>query len=108
MRTFLRASALGIVMTCCILANAKAQDHPAAGLNIPRSSLSDAEQARAIALAEPQAAISSPSALHPDNVSARGTPNRVVVTDDPATARELEVRIRREGLPRAGRPQINP
>ena len=81
MRTFLRASALGIVMTSCILANAKAQDHPAAGLNIPRSSLSDAEQARAIALAEPQAAISSPSALHPDNVSARGTPNRVVVTD---------------------------
>src|SRR4051794_23759175 len=58
MRTFLRASALGIVMTSCILANAKAQDHPAAGLNIPRSSLSDAEQARAIALAEPQAAIS--------------------------------------------------
>jgi hypothetical protein len=81
MRTFLRASALGIVMTSCILASAKAQDHPAAGLNIPRSSLSDAEQARAIALAEPLAAISSPSALHPDNISARGTPNRVVVTD---------------------------
>jgi hypothetical protein len=81
MRTFLRASALGIVMTSCILANANAQDHPAAGLGIPRSSLSDAEQARAIALAEPQAAISSPSALHPDNISARGTPNRVVVTD---------------------------
>jgi hypothetical protein len=33
---------------------------------------------------------------------------RVVVTDDPATARALEVRIQREGLPHAGRPQINP
>jgi hypothetical protein len=33
---------------------------------------------------------------------------RVVVTDDPATARALEVLIRREGLAHAGRPQINP
>lgn len=81
MRTFLRTGAMGVVLTSCVLANASAQDHPAAGLSIPRSSLTDAEYSRAIALAEPQATISSPAALHPDNVSARGTANRVVVTD---------------------------
>ena len=81
MWTSLRAGALGLAVTCCILASASAQDHPAAGLTIPQSSLTPAEHARAIALAEPQAAISTASALHPDAVHARSGPNRVVVTD---------------------------
>jgi hypothetical protein len=33
---------------------------------------------------------------------------RVVVTDSGTNARLLEARVRRDGLPRAGRPQINP
>jgi hypothetical protein len=33
---------------------------------------------------------------------------RVVITNDGAAARELEARVRRSGLERAGRPQINP
>jgi hypothetical protein len=33
---------------------------------------------------------------------------RVVVTPTGADARAIEARVRREGLPRAGRPQINP
>ena len=81
MVTSLRASALGLVASFGILATAGAQDHPAAGLSIPQSSLTPAEHARAIALAEPSAAISSASALHPEAVSARNSPNRVVVTD---------------------------
>ena len=81
MWTFLRAGALSVAMTSGMLASASAQDHPAAGLTIPQSSLTDAEHARAIAVAEPQAAISSAAALHPDAVSARNSPNRVVVTD---------------------------
>ena len=58
MVTSLRAAALGFTFTLGIAAIAVAQDHPAAGLSIPQSSLTDAEQARAIALAEPQATIS--------------------------------------------------
>lgn len=81
MVTSLRASALGLVASFGILATAGAQDHPAAGLSIPQSSLTPAEHARAIALAEPSAAISSAAALHPEAVSARNSPNRVVVTD---------------------------
>jgi hypothetical protein len=81
MVTSLRASALGLIASFGLLATAGAQDHPAAGLSIPQSSLTAAEHARAIALAEPQAAISSASALHPEAVSARNSPNRVVVTD---------------------------
>ncbi len=81
MVTSLRAAALGLTFTVSVLAVAVAQDHPAAGLSIPRSSLTPAEQARAIALAEPSAAISSASALHPDATNARTSPNRVVVTD---------------------------
>jgi hypothetical protein len=68
-------------MTSVVLANASAQDHPASGLTIPQSSLTDAERARAIALAEPQSTIGTAAALHPANVSARNSPNRVVVTD---------------------------
>jgi hypothetical protein len=81
MVTLLRAGTLGLAITIGILASASAQDHPAAGLSIPQSSLTPAEHARAIALAEPQAAISSAAALHPDAVQARNSPNRVVVTD---------------------------
>ena len=81
MVTSLRAAALGLAFSVSILAIAVAQDHPAAGLSIPQSSLTDAEHARAIALAEPSAAILSPSALHPDARSERNSPNRVVVTD---------------------------
>jgi Cu2+-containing amine oxidase len=81
MVTSLRAAALGLTFSVSVLAVATAQDHPAAGLSIPQSSLTPAEQARAIALAEPSAAISNSSALHPDAVSARTSPNRVVVTD---------------------------
>jgi hypothetical protein len=81
MVTLLRAGTLGLAFTIGILASANAQDHPAAGLSIPQSSLTPAEHARAIALAEPQAAISSAAALHPDAVHARTSPNRVVVTD---------------------------
>jgi hypothetical protein len=33
---------------------------------------------------------------------------RVVVTNSGTAARDLEARIRREGLPRSGRPLINP
>jgi hypothetical protein len=33
---------------------------------------------------------------------------RVVVTSSGAQARALEARVRREGLPRSGRPEINP
>ena len=85
MVTSLRAAALGLTFTVGILTGAGAQDqtrdHPAAGLSIPQSSLTPAEHARAIALAEPSAAISSAAALHPDAVHARTSPNRVVVTD---------------------------
>jgi len=81
MKNLTRAGALGLAITACVLAAASAQDHPAAGLTIPQSSLTPAEYARAVALAEPQAAINTASALHPDNVSARNSPNRVVVTD---------------------------
>ncbi|MCC6888656.1 MAG: hypothetical protein IT536_08995 [Hyphomicrobiales bacterium] len=77
----LGAGALGLVLSIGVVASAGAQDHPAARLSIPQSSLTAAEQARAIALAEPQAAISSASALHPDAVHARNSQNRVVVTD---------------------------
>jgi hypothetical protein len=81
MVTSLRAGALGLAFGFGILATAVAQDHPAAGLSIPQSSLTPAEAARAVALAEPSAAISSAAALHPEAVSARNSPNRVVVTD---------------------------
>jgi len=81
MITSLRAAALGLTFTVSVLAVAVAQDHPAAGLSIPQSSLTPAEHARAIALAEPSAAISSASALHPAATSARTSQNRVVVTD---------------------------
>ncbi len=81
MTTSLRAGALGLALSVGILATATAQDHPATGLSIPQSSLTPAEQARAIALAEPSAAISSAAALHPDATHARNSPNRVVVTD---------------------------
>jgi Cu2+-containing amine oxidase len=80
MVTSLRAGALGLVLTVGIMAGAGAQDHPASGLSIPQSSLTDAEHARAIALAQPQAAISTASALHPDSARNSGS-NRVVVTD---------------------------
>lgn len=78
MVTSLRAAALGFTFTLGIAAIAVAQDHPAAGLSIPQSSLTDAEQARAIALAEPQATVSE-NALHPASARNAGT-NRVVVT----------------------------
>jgi len=80
MVTSLRAAALGLGFSVSILAVAVAQDHPAAGLSIPQSSLTDAEHARAIALAEPQSTVSTASALHPDSARNTGT-NRVVVTD---------------------------
>ena len=83
MVTSLRAAALGLTFSVSILAVAVAQDqsqHPAAGLSIPQSSLTPAEQARAIALAEPQTTISAARELHPD-VSARSGGNRVVVTE---------------------------
>jgi len=82
MITSLRAAALGLTFTVSVLAVAIAQDHPAAGLSIPQSSLTPAEQARAIALAEPQAVVSSArEQLHPDGVRARSGGSRVVVTD---------------------------
>jgi hypothetical protein len=81
MVTSLRAAALGLTFTVSVLAVAVAQDHPAAGLSIPQSSLTPAEHARAIALAEPQEAIASARELHPDGVRARSGGNRVVVTD---------------------------
>jgi hypothetical protein len=81
MATSLRAGALGLAFGFGILATAAAQDHPASGLSIPQSSLTPAEHARAVALAEPSAAISSAAALHPEATSARNSPNRVVVTD---------------------------
>jgi hypothetical protein len=80
MVTSLRAAALGLAFSVSILAVATAQDHPAAGLSIPQSSLTDAEHARAIALAQPSAAISTPNALHPDSARNSGS-SRVVVTD---------------------------
>jgi len=89
MRSILRKGAIGLAMTSCVLAGASAQDqqdHPAAGLPVPQSSLTPAEYARAVALAEPQATVSSPSALHPDASSARNSPNRVIVTNVEAVA----------------------
>jgi hypothetical protein len=80
MRNILRAGAIGLAVTC-VIASASAQDHPAAGLPIPRTSLTDAEHARAIALAEPSTAITAAAGLHPDGTHARSGPNRVVVTD---------------------------
>ena len=80
MATSLRAAALGLAFSVSILAVATAQDHPAAGLPIPQSSLTDAEAARAIALAEPQSTVSEASALHPERARNSGI-NRVVVTD---------------------------
>jgi hypothetical protein len=83
MVTSLRAAALGLTFSVCILAGAGAQDqsqHPAAGLSIPQSSLTPAEHARAIALAEPSSSVSTANALHPDSARNSGI-NRVVVTD---------------------------
>lgn len=80
MWTSLRAGSLGLALVAGVFASASAQDHPAANLPIPRSSLTDAEQARAIQLANPQGSIGSAAQLHPDAVSSRGTPNRVVVS----------------------------
>ena len=85
MVTSLRAAALGLTFSVSILAVAVAQDqsqHPAAGLSVPQSSLTDAETARAIALAEPSAVIASArDQLHPDGALARSGGSRVVVTD---------------------------
>lgn len=80
MITGFRAGALGLVFTMGLLTGAGAQDHPAAGLPIPQSSLTDAERSRAIALAEPQAPTTTASALHPDSARNDGR-DRVVVTD---------------------------
>jgi hypothetical protein len=80
MITSLRAAALGLTLTVSVLAVAVAQDHPAAGLSIPQSSLTPAEHARAIALAEPQSTVATANALHPDSARNSGI-NRVVVTD---------------------------
>ena len=79
MITSLRAGALGLVFTVGILTGAGAQDNPTEGLTIPQSSLTPAEQARAIALAEPQAAATTASALHPESARNDGRA-RVVVT----------------------------
>src|SRR5262245_44227725 len=79
MITRFRAGALGLVFSVGILAGAGAQDNPVEGLSIPQSSLTDAERARAIALAEPQAT-STTNALHPESARNDGR-DRVVVTD---------------------------
>jgi hypothetical protein len=75
-----------LALATCIFTIASAQDHPAANLPVPRSSLTDAEYARALQIAEPRALIGSPSQLHPDAVSSRTGANRVVVTDVQAVA----------------------
>lgn len=80
MITTLRAGALGLVLSIGMLASASAQDHPAEGLTIPQSSLTDAERARAIALAEPQTVATTASALHPESARNEGR-DRVVVTN---------------------------
>ncbi|MGH6767429.1 MAG: hypothetical protein ACRECO_00240 [Xanthobacteraceae bacterium] len=79
MWSFLRAGSLGLVLASGIVMSAGAQQHPAAGLPLPRTSLSDAEQARAVQAASPQGPIASPSQLHPDSSRASGT-DRVVVS----------------------------
>jgi hypothetical protein len=94
MRSYLRASALSVALASCILASASAQDHPAEGLSIPQSSLTPAEHARAIALAEPQAAISTPNALHPDAAHARNSPHKAADSIGRAPARRLAGRRR--------------
>jgi Cu2+-containing amine oxidase len=78
MLTSFRAGLLGSALIVGAFASASAQDHPAANLPIPRSSLTDAEQARAIQLANPQGSISTASQLHPS--SSRTQPNRTVVS----------------------------
>ena len=78
MFTSIRAGLLGSALIVGAFASASAQDHPAANLPIPRSSLTDAEQARAIQLANPQGSISTASQLHPS--SSRTQPNRTVVS----------------------------
>jgi hypothetical protein len=78
MRTVLRAGALAIALTGLVTV-AGAQ------------SLTSAEEAQAVRLAQPQGAIQAASALHPDAAVARGTSTRVVVSrvepvrsDDPS------------------------
>ena len=73
-----RAGLLGSALIVGAFATASAQDHPAANLPIPRSSLTDAEQARAIQLANPQGSIADAAQLHPS--SSRTQPNRTVVS----------------------------
>ena len=72
MSTSLRAGWLGLVFVTGLVASAGAQEHPAAGLPVPRSSLTDSEQARAIQAADPQGAVAEPSQLHPTSARAPG------------------------------------
>jgi hypothetical protein len=81
MLTSLRAGAVGLAMASSIMAGAGAQDHPAANLPVPRSSLTDAEHARAIQLANPQGVIAAASQLHPSSARTGATSNRVVVSN---------------------------
>jgi hypothetical protein len=94
MSTSLRAGLLGSALVVGVMASAGAQDHPAAGLPLPRSSLTTAETARAVQAASPQGSIANAAGLHPDAVSARGTPNRVVVSRvDPVTVDQTNERL---------------
>src|SRR5712692_4883628 len=63
-----------------IATRAGAQEHPAANLPVPRSSLTPAERARAIQIAAPQAPAMSLFALHPQTQQVTA-PNRVVVSN---------------------------
>jgi hypothetical protein len=79
MWTSLRAGSIGLALATGVFAFASAQEHPAAGLPVPRSSLTEAEEARAIQVATPQGAIDNPSQLHPSSARAGGA-DRVVVS----------------------------
>jgi hypothetical protein len=64
-----------------LAAYAAAQEHPAANLPIPRSSLTPEERARAVQLAVPQAPVISLFALQPNAARPPSAPNRVVISN---------------------------
>jgi hypothetical protein len=94
MLTSLRAGLLGSALVAVVFASAAAQDHPAANLPVPRSTLTDAEQARAIQLANPQGSVSTASQLHPSSSRLPGAPSRVVVSRvQPVAADQTDQRL---------------
>jgi hypothetical protein len=78
----LRHAMLAMAVACAFgTGYAAAQEHPAANLPVPRSSLTAEERARAVQLAAPQGPVISLFALQPQAQRPPSAPNRVVVSN---------------------------